>query len=825
MRAITIERTFECQLAALHLLEKHGGRLRARELVQLLEESLDLTPYERSLNNSGSPRWLTNFRFYSIGMVMAGLVEKSDGYWKLINTPGIDIDALTVPELKRLCDTAYKEWKSRQDHTEQSESGEVRIEWPTEVSTDHLTLKIEPRTISFDELLRGVDKSLIQVPPFQREFVWSPSEICTLLDSIYQGYPIGSFIFWKTARRLTHHRQIGGLQLSEAPAGMPIDYVLDGQQRITSLYAAVRGAAIEGEKIEFSFNLNGQKFQYSRVQNSEESEAPVITPQIPLEKLFIASRAEYMRYISQFPDHLQDLLHTLFDRFQTYAFSVIYIREEDEVASEDQTESIKKIVDIFTRINETGRKLSLVAKMVARCWGYGFDIRRKLDEFYTRFPQLEEIREETLLQAASVILNHRRCRTNDILKGTDIGVLAQDWEQIIEAFTLALEFLRNKIKIKNLRYLPFDSVLVPLAYFHYHQHNPSRAQLDQLERWFWKACLSNRYSASAQTNIEEDCHYFDKILAGETVEFPYPIDWESFQARVIDQDYNLRNAFCKTILSLYSYKEPKSFKDGRDIDISGSLSGYYKHHLHHLFPRKFLERQDSMAYRQVDSIVNIAFSPAITNLEMSDTAPSEYIQQFINENPQLESILPSHFIGELKEFGLTENNFEQFLKARAAAIEAAFKDLLGLRSKSEQQFETDPSAPVDLIEAKLRDLILEKLSEEFGETFWEDAVPVDVRAAVKRKIDEHLRAHPYDAGGLATAEAKSSYLDVMDYAKIISTNWELFEEQFHSRGELDRHFLALKNYRNSIKHNRELNPVEKRTGEAAVLWFEGVLGS
>ena len=63
----------------------------------------------------------------------------------------------------------------------------------------------------------------------------------------------------------------------------------------------------------------------------------------------------------------------------------------------------------------------------------------------------------------------------------------------------------------------------------------------------------------------------------------------------------------------------------------------------------------------------------------------------------------------------------------------------------------------------------------------------------------------------------------MDYAKIISANWDLFEPLFHSRGEVDRHFLALKNYRNGIKHNRELNPIEKRIGEAAVLWFDGIL--
>jgi hypothetical protein len=819
MRGTAVDRIFEYELVALKLLQENGGRLPSRDLVRLLENKLSLTPYERSLNNSGQPRWLTNFRFNSIGLVKANIIAKAEGFWKLINEPKIDIDSLTVSDVKRISDTAYQEWKNSRDGN--GENKDVLPQWPEQVSTEGPVLKIEPRTISFDDLLKGVDKSLIQVPPFQRAFVWSPGEICFLLDSIYHGYPIGSFIFWKTTRRLPHHRLIGGLSLNEVQAGLPIDYVLDGQQRITSLYAAVRSAAIQGEQISFYFNLNGQKFQYSRTDESDEM--PEITPQIPLKKLFVASSAEYMRYIAKYPDHLQDVLHTLYNRFQMYAFSVIYVREEDESLDVDQNESIKKIVDMFSRINDTGKKLSVVAKMVARCWGFGFDIRQKLDDFYIHFPELEEIREDTLLQTASVILNHRRCRTSDILKSTDIAQLEENWDEIIEAFTLALEFLKNKIKIKNLRYLPFDSVLVPLAYFHYRQHNPSRSQLDQLEKWFWKACLANRYGSSTPANIEEDCHYFDKILVEENVEFPYPIDWESFKSRLVEQDYNLRNAFCKTILALYSYKDPKSFKDNRDIDLKNSLSGYYKHHLHHVFPRKFLEKQDSMAYQQVDSVANIAFSPAITNLEMSDTAPSEYFKQFMTENTGLKDILPSHFIGDLKEYGISDDNFEQFLERRATAVEQSFKDLLGLRSKAEQQFETEPTKPIDLIEAKLRNLILESLTEEFGPAFWEDAIPVDIRIAVKKKGDEYLRAYPYDNAHLDNVEAKFSYLDIMDYAKIISTNWELFEPQFHSRGEIERHFLALKNYRNSIKHNRDMNPVEKRMGEAAVLWFEGVL--
>ena len=821
MDTISKEKLNQWSLEAIRLLQENGGKYRSRDIIHDLGKHLDLSQYEKSLNNSGQARWGTSFRFHTIGLVKAGLIKKEKGFWWLTNEDEIDLDKLTPESLATLCDNKYREWLEKRDR-EANETGvsSYLIEGSFEAPLNNLTLK--PRPISFDELLKGVDKSLIQIPPFQREFVWSSKDICFLLDSIYRGYPIGSFIFWKTLRRLPHHKEIGGLRLNDIPAGSLIDFVLDGQQRITSLYAAIRGANIEGEKYVFYFNLNTGRFQAERVrENGEEQEAQ--QNRIPLEKLFVESRSEYVRYTSEFPDALQDLLHVLYDRFKMYAFSVIYVQEEDEANDEEQTESVKKIVSIFSRINETGKKLSVVAKMVARCWGEGFNIREKFDELYENSRELEEIREETILQTASAILNQRRSRTRDILEMTDIQALESEWYNIIECFKFALEFVKNKIKIKSLKYLPFDTILVPLAYFHYKKCNPSNSQAEQLQVWFWKACLSNRFGATVESKIEEDCEEFDKILDGEKTDFAYQIDWETFKTRLIAQDYNLRNAFCKTILSLYSYLDPKSLKDGRDIDIDHALTGYYKNNLHHFFPRKYLEKVFDSQRDRRDSIVNIAFAPAIVNIEMSDTAPSEYIANFKKENSDIDKILKSHLIDDVDKFGIEKDNFGEFLEKRAEKIENQFRILLGLRTKTEQQFDEEPSAPLDLLEIRLRSLIQEKLAEDFDDDFWVDAVPADIRQVVEKKIESHIRAHPYDIDKFSSIASKLGLLDIMDYAKIISSNWSSFSGIFQSRGELEKHFLALKNYRNAVKHNREMNQVEKLNGEAAVLWFNKVL--
>ena len=184
-------------------------------------------------------------------MVKAGLIVKGRGFWKLTNNDGIDLDRLTPQSLMTICDQKYKAWRRKRSGSRRDQHSSHLIEDPYDAPLNNL--KLDPRKVSFDDLLKGVDKYV--GTPFQREFVWSPTEICFLLDSIYRGYPIGSFTVWKTLRRLHHHREIGGIKLNDVAKGSLIDYVLDGQQRITSLYAAIRGAQIEGEKYVFYFNL------------------------------------------------------------------------------------------------------------------------------------------------------------------------------------------------------------------------------------------------------------------------------------------------------------------------------------------------------------------------------------------------------------------------------------------------------------------------------------------------------------------------------------------------------------------------------------------
>ena len=102
-------------------------------------------------------------------------------------------------------------------------------------------LQPENRSQIYGELFIGIDNGSIKIPKFQREFVWSKEQTAALIDSLVKGFPIGAFTFWETTDELRYVKDIGNHELPMVPVGHPVCYVLDGQQRITSLYAVRKG--------------------------------------------------------------------------------------------------------------------------------------------------------------------------------------------------------------------------------------------------------------------------------------------------------------------------------------------------------------------------------------------------------------------------------------------------------------------------------------------------------------------------------------------------------------------------------------------------------
>jgi uncharacterized protein with ParB-like and HNH nuclease domain len=130
--------------------------------------------------------------------------------------------------------------------------------------------EIQPAAIKIDRIVERIKEGDIKIPAFQRGFVWNQEQIVELLDSIYNNYPIGSILLWSSHERLKSSRNIGGLKLPDREPAYPVNYVLDGQQRLSSIFAvfssqreyeaAKDGYTPDPDLFEISFRFADEKF-------------------------------------------------------------------------------------------------------------------------------------------------------------------------------------------------------------------------------------------------------------------------------------------------------------------------------------------------------------------------------------------------------------------------------------------------------------------------------------------------------------------------------------------------------------------------------------
>src|SRR5690349_793438 len=182
--------------------------------------------------------------------------------------------------------------------------------------------KITPSSPRMASLLSDVAKGNIKIPVFQREYVWQDEQIMSLLDSIYQGYPVGSLLLWSTKERLKHERNVGGFKLPDTPEDYPVHYVLDGQQRLTTLYGVFHSDANTADaelanRLSVAFVPSSEQFVHVSAADSHTS--------INLRN--ILDTTKLLPELGRFPKGEQDRIAGLTERFKDYEFPVVTIKD------------------------------------------------------------------------------------------------------------------------------------------------------------------------------------------------------------------------------------------------------------------------------------------------------------------------------------------------------------------------------------------------------------------------------------------------------------------------------------------------------------------
>jgi hypothetical protein len=183
-------------------------------------------------------------------------------------------------------------------------------------------------------------------------------------------------------------------------------------------------------------------------------------------------------------------------------------------------------------------------------------------------------------------------------------------------------------------------------------------------------------------------------------------------------------------------------------------------------------------------------------------------------------------MAKLELLGLA-SEADGYWRVRNRLLAQALRDWLAVSSNpdADSSFSVASYAEmVDRLEVRLRDLIDHRLTVVIDRHYWKRAIPGDVIQYVKKRIDEHLARHPYkDPADFVSGRRRLDFCGASHYEKIVMKNWPQFEPFFGRKDELQRHMAAYRALRNCVQHNREPTEVERKSGEAAILWLEGII--
>lgn len=383
---------------------------------------------------------------------------------------------------------------------------------------DDKTTVSRNESYTIQELSSLVRSGRIRIPDFQRSFRWESADVLSLFDSILRGYPFGSFLLWKRPA-LEAEITIGALRL-HAPARNDALWVVDGQQRITSLVNAIDPDASHDERFRIHYSLTRHQVVNDRSVDSDLA--------IPLPDLFDFGRA--LRWLSQNPD-----ASDYAEQVQLVAGQLNRVEASSAVIEQGDEHVLR---DVFDRINSRGKRLNAaeifdaIHSSTTRDPHTAFSlssIASRVNQS-TNFGLLDP---KTVVQALLVRRHpditrdvHSEFTTNRASESTFPGETEIHAYRNTESALLdATRYLQNQIGIPHLSFLPFRFQLLVLVRFFAFFPEPSTRNLELLRRWFWRSSVAagvlnltgstgNVRSLAGYIRAQDESGSIQRLLAG-----------------------------------------------------------------------------------------------------------------------------------------------------------------------------------------------------------------------------------------------------------------------------------------------------------------------
>lgn len=566
----------------------------------------------------------------------------------------------------------------------------------------NFTDRIRPTDKGITTYLDELENLDYQIPTFQRDVVWEKENVKKLWDSIYKFYPLGSILVWKTDIKLQNHRKIGGHKISEGTfSRSEYQYILDGQQRTTSLLTSLYGGSIEGQdgfdpSVYIDLTIEDEtdtdddsykkRFLYWDEINDKEGNLKRNTGR--QNKFNAGLIFKLLSIKNDFGSVERSLVESEYDDYKDYDHPIReQLRRLKQVLDNYRLSFIElkgiqvsEVCQIFERINQAGKPLDIFDIVVAKTFRpesnekEGFYLREYIDDFRkinnSNFLQISDF---DYLQIISILIRENIENSgiwnitprylNDIKTEQIEGI----WEPAKKAINKTFDFFENTLNLKGPQLIPYRYFYLTIATYFFNNDDPD---YNFLKKYFWFHSFHNDDLLSNTGDVNSHIEFLDSQKNKGNYSFPrFLINKETLR----NSSYSSKGRLSRAILSLYASKQPKDWKYiDRNVIVDNFFFSTDKPNLHHIFPTNYISLNPGSNELNNNSLMNIAYLTQITNLEISDKNPLNYIRDY-DSNPQFEAVIKNHVLPiELLEWTRLENMpsdaLDQFIERRVDLI-------------------------------------------------------------------------------------------------------------------------------------------------------------
>ncbi len=550
-------------------------------------------------------------------------------------------------------------------------------------------------------ILSQIDLGSYAMPVFQRGYVWNREQVRKLMNSLYHGYPIGELLVWNTETDPGISRGSGPL----TPGN--VNLILDGQQRMTTLYGIIRGNPprfFDGDASSFTnlyFNMDTESFEFYMAAKMKGDPA-----WINVTELMQKGASQYMQEkITSDPSQSVFWLNHLAALNKLDAIKQMSIHIET-VSGADKT--IDVVVEIFNNVNSGGTKLNNGDLALAKVCSEWSNAREELKAILARFSKAGySFSIVWLLRCLTVYLTGQPYFNG--LVQTPVDDVKKALPETEKMIGTCLDHIGTRLGLDHDKVLGGVFSIVTMIGYIRHQGGKlsGSEEWDKLLYWYVHAFLWGRYSNSTESSLAQD---LNAIKRGDGIEgLLRQLKQSRGDLTVRPEDFWGWSTGARFFPLLYMLTRMNHARDwGTDLELSNSLLGKNSSlEVHHIFPKAVLYAKGK-SKSIVNTLANYAFLTKETNVAISDREPEDYFPEYRQKCP---GAMDTHWIPANQDLWKVEN-YDKFMQQRRILLAKAANTILdSLYNGSIAESPLESYATKEYHESRSEEEEIEELSE------------------------------------------------------------------------------------------------------------------